>query len=115
GREPVAILVPRRAADHLAESPRQHASIVRELVRRDRDGVWADRIVPQHRADPALRADQGRRAAQPQSRIRAGAGHDRDHRVLESRLYIAAPSQREVDAMRQPKLFGWLAVAFGAL
>ena len=44
----------------------------------------------QHRADPALRADPRRRAARPESRLRAGARHDRHHRRLQRRLYLAA-------------------------
>ena len=69
----------------------------------------------QHRHHPALRADPRRRAARPESRLRAGARHDPDHRPVERRLHLAAPAQRAVAAMRQSRLGAWLAIVVGSL
>ncbi len=69
-----------RAADPLAERPRRRPAAVRQRLRRDRHGLCADRLLVQHRADPALRPDPRRRAARPQSRLCAGARHAGDHR-----------------------------------
>jgi hypothetical protein len=69
------------------------AAAVRQCLRRHRHRLCADRLLAQHRADPALRADPRRRAAQSQSRLCAGARHDRHHRHFQYHLHLAAHAQ----------------------
>jgi hypothetical protein len=54
----------------------------------------ADRLLAQHRADPALRADPRRRARQSGPRLRAGARHDRDHRLRQRSTSCCAPAPK---------------------
>ena len=94
-REPLAVLAPRRAADAVAEPARHHAPALRQRLRRGRHRLCADRLLAQHRADPALRADPRRRAARPESRLCAGARHDRHHRGLQlAYIWLRARSER---------------------
>ena len=75
-----AVLALCRPAGAVAEPARHAVAAVRQRLRRHRHRLCADRLVAQHRADPALRADPRRRAAQPRPRRGAGARHDRHHR-----------------------------------
>ena len=88
---------------------------VRQRVRRHRDGLCADRLLVQHRADPALRPDPRRRAARSQSRLCAGARHAGDHRRLEPRLSGVTRPLRPVAPMKRGHPGAWLAVALGGL
>ena len=76
-RERGRLLAVRRAAGPVADPPRHDAAPVRQRLRRDRDGLRADRQLPEHRHDPAVRPDPRRRAPQPEPRVRAGPGDDR--------------------------------------
>ena len=51
------------AADPLADAARHAGAAVRQCLRGGGDRLCADRIVAQHRANPALRSDPRRRAA----------------------------------------------------
>src|SRR6185295_17222450 len=62
-----------------------------------------------------LCADPRRRAARPEPRLRAGAGHDPHHRPLQRHLHLDAPAQREVAAMRKSRIGPWLAIVLGSL
>ena len=70
----------------------------------------AHRVVAQHRADPALRADPRRRARQPAPRLRAGLRHDRHHRRRQRALHLAARPLREVAEVKRFWRLGGLPV-----
>ena len=72
----------------LAELPRHGDPALRQRLRRHRHGLCADRLVAQHRADPALRADPRRRAAQSASRLRDRLRHDLHHRPRQHLLHL---------------------------
>src|SRR5580704_4873951 len=114
-RQFLAILAADRAADPVAERHGRRLVAVRQRVRRHRDGLRADRLLVQHRADPALRPDPRRRAARSQSRLRAGARDAGDHRRLEPRLSGLARPLRPMAPMKRGHPGAWLAVALGGL
>ena len=69
GATQCAILAHGRHPGAVAELPRHRHPALRQRLRRHRHRLCADRLVAQHRADPALCADPRRRAAQSASRL----------------------------------------------
>src|SRR6201999_1841227 len=63
----------------------------------------------------SLCADTRRRAARSKSRLCAGLRHDRAYGLVERGLYLAAPPQRAMAAMRRSRLGPWIAIAIGAV
>ena len=103
-REQLAVLALCRAAGPVAEPPRHARSCSSPTPSaRSPPPIALTGSLAQHRHHPALRADPRRRAAQPESRLCAGARHDRHHRALQRRLHLAARAQRAVAAMKRAR------------
>ena len=97
-RQRLGVLAVHRAARPVAAAARDDTAPVRQRLRRRRDRLRAHRQLAQHRHHPPVRADPRRRAAQPEPRLRAGAGDDSHHRAVERRVHLAARTQRAVAA-----------------
>src|SRR6185295_382322 len=80
---------------------------VRQRVRCGCHRLRADRQLAQHRDHPPVRADPGRRTPQPEPRLRAGAGDDRDHRPVEHGIPVAPVTRRVLGS--------WLMLLISAL